>query len=177
MGRTVGVNESMSLAGLMKMSGGREHGQQWKCTCVSCISDPLGLTGMVMKVDTDEGKVEHSGINTHGQRGALLVMGTILAVAKGTAGVGSAGRAGKATIAAPKGWGLGHMAEQEGGCRAGVKGHHMATPAIGLMHHSKRVSECSLSWNKCKLARGTKKLGPIERGSPEGPVRTWEECD
>ena len=32
----------------------------------SVYPDPLGLTGMVMKVDTDEGKVEHSGVNTHG---------------------------------------------------------------------------------------------------------------
>ena len=64
--------------------------------------DPLGLTSTVMKVDTDKGKVEHSSVDMCRRRGVPLVMDAALAMAKGTAGIRSAGGADKATIAAPE---------------------------------------------------------------------------
>jgi len=67
-------------------------------------------------------------------------MGTVLAIAKGPAGIRSAGRADKATVAAPKALGPrtygGEGPRKEGG---GLKGHRMVRPGI---------------WGQCTMARG-----------------------
>jgi len=58
-----------------------------------------------------------SGVDTHGRGGALLVVGAAFAVAKGPASVRSAGRADKATVAAPKALGPGAYGRARGGGR------------------------------------------------------------
>jgi len=96
-------------------------------------------------------------------RGALLVMHAALAMAESPAGVGSAGRADKATIAAPKV--LGPRAYgRAGGGEAGAKGHHIARPRMGPMHHGQRASKCSLSQKERDIARGTDEMGPQREG-------------
>ena len=62
--------------------------------------DPLRLTGAV--VDMGAGEVEPSGINAQEQGGVLLVVGTALALAKGAASVGPAGKAETASTTRPE---------------------------------------------------------------------------
>ena len=91
----------------------------------------------------------------------LPVVGTALAMAKGTAGVGSAGGADKATVAASEA--LGPWAYGRAGGRASVKCHRKARPGIGSTHCCKRASECLLSRKGCK--KGTDKLEPAAGGT------------
>jgi hypothetical protein len=68
-------------------------------------------------------------------------VGAALAMAEGTFGIGSAGRADKATVAASEVLGP----RVYGGVRARVRGRHMARHGMGSMHHCERESECLLS--------------------------------
>jgi hypothetical protein len=70
--------------------------------CPPISPDPLRLAGIAVKADTNMKGVKPLGINTCRWGGALPVMGTTLAMAKGTASVRSADRADKATTIAPK---------------------------------------------------------------------------
>ena len=75
---------------------------QWlACTC---IPDPLRLAGMVivMKANMEARKVESSGIDMHEQGGALQIVGTALALAKGTACVEPTSEAERARAAKSK---------------------------------------------------------------------------
>ena len=78
-------------------------------------------------------------------------MGAALSMTKGAAGVGSAGGADKATVAAPEA--LGPGADGRAG-RAGAKGHRMARPGMGSTHCCERASEHSLSRKKCDPRKG-----------------------
>jgi len=85
----------------------------------------------------------------------MPVVGTAFAIAVGTSGVGSAGRADKASVAAsealvPRVYGS----------------HRMARPGMQSAYHHKRLSEPSLSQNEDGLTRGTDELGS------EGGIRT-----
>jgi len=73
-------------------------------------------------------------------------MGTALSMTKG-----AAGRADKATIAAPKA--LGPRVDGGAG-QAGTKGHCMARPGTGSTHHCKRASKHLLSQKKCNPCKG-----------------------
>jgi len=42
-----------------------QFARTWAALC-SCVSDPLGLAGTVVKVDIDAREVEPSGVDTHG---------------------------------------------------------------------------------------------------------------
>jgi len=96
-------------------------------------------------------------------RGALLVMHAALAMAESPAGIGSAGGANKATVAAPEA--LGPRAYGgAGGGEAGAKGHRIARPCMGPMHHSQRASERLLSQKERDIARGTDKMGLQREG-------------
>jgi len=82
-------------------------------------------------------------------------MGAAFAIAVGTSGIGSAGGADKASVAAsealvPRAYGS----------------HCMARPGMWLAYHHKRLSKPSLSRNEDSLARGTDELGS------EGGIRT-----
>lgn len=57
----------------------------------TCLPWYLGLASVVVNADKDAREVELSSVDTHEQRGALVV-GAALTMAKGTAGVGPAGR-------------------------------------------------------------------------------------
>jgi len=91
-------------------------------------------------------------------------MGTALAMAKGTSGVGSAGGADKATVAAsevlgPRAYG-----------RVGGEVQKASTwRGLAWDRCRKRASECPLSRKECE--------GPPRAGLAEGGyVRTWEGC-
>jgi len=71
----------------------------------------------------------------------LPVVGAALAMAEGTAGVGSASGADKATVAAPEALGPGAYGGAGGAC---VNRHRMVRPGIGPMHRGERASERSL---------------------------------
>jgi len=92
-----------------------------------------------------------------------------LSMAEGAAGVGSAGGADKATVAAPEALGPRAYGGVGG---AGAKGHRMAKPGMGSTHRCERASERSLSRKECDRGALTR-WGPQE----EGPVRTRKECD
>jgi len=65
-GCTVGANESVGPAGPIKMSGGRGMSLAVGNTPVSPVSpNPLGLAGMVVKVDIDVKEVGPPGIDMH----------------------------------------------------------------------------------------------------------------
>ena len=57
------------------------------------------------------GEVEPSSVDIHGRGRALPVVGAALAMARGTAGVGSAGGAEKPPLQHPRRWGPGPMAK------------------------------------------------------------------
>jgi hypothetical protein len=104
---------------------------------------------MAVKVDINAKGIEPSGVDTHGRSGALLVMGAALAMAEGTAGVGSADGANKATTAAPEALGHG-VWQSRGSTGAGPKGHRMTRP--GVAHRCERASERS------------ERRGPVRKG-------------
>ena len=86
---------------------------------------------------------------------------------EGSAGVGSASRGDKATVAVPEALGPGVYDGAGGG--AGAKGHRIARPGTGPMHRGERASERLLSQKERDIARGTDELGPTEGGSPRDP--------
>jgi len=91
-------------------------------------------------------------------------MGTALAIAKGTSGIGSGGGADKASVAAPK------ALESRAYGRAGGAGVK-ATAWQGLgWSQWERASKCSLGQKGRDQAGGIDKMGPTERG-------TRKECD
>jgi len=79
----------------------------------------------------------------HRQGGALPVIGAALAMAKGTAGTGSAGGAEKPPLQHPRCCSARCMARQG----AGMKGCYKAKPGIEPRHCCKRASECSMGWD------------------------------
>ena len=117
----------------------------------------------------------------------LPVVGAALAMAEGATGVGSAGGADKATVAASKV--LGPWAYGRAGGRASAKCHCKARPGIGSTHCCERASKCPLSRKGCE--KGTDELEPAAGGTcqdmeimrpNEGhlPLKTAEEgthCD
>jgi len=106
---SVGAHESASLAGLIK-SLGEGRGMRSVLSAAAnapeapVSSDSPRLAVMVVNGDTDAGNIETSGVDTHGQGGVLLVMGTALAMAEGTAGIGSAGGAEKPPLQHLRHW-------------------------------------------------------------------------
>jgi len=90
-------------------------------------------------------------------------MHAALAMAESPAGVGSAGGADKATVAAPEALGPGAYGGAGGG-EAGAKGHRIARPRMGPMHRGQRASERSLSRKERDIARGTDEMGPQREG-------------
>jgi len=87
----------------------------------------------------------------------MPVMGAAFAIAMGTSSVRSAGRADKASIAAPKA-----LVPRAYGS------HRMARPGMQSVYHYKRLSKHSLSQKEGDLVRGTNKLGS------KGGIRTWK---
>jgi len=66
---------------------------------------------MAVNADTMRGEVEASSVDKHSQGRALPVVGTALAMARGTAGAGSAGGAEKPPLQHPRRWSPGRMAK------------------------------------------------------------------
>jgi len=95
-------------------------------------------------------------------RGALPVVHAALAMAKGPAGVGSAGGADKATVAAPEALGPGAYGRARGG--------RCERPSHGEAWHGadapRQEGERASSRKEHDLARGTDEVGTAEEGSP-----------
>jgi len=79
-------------------------------------------------------------------RGALPVVHAVLAMAKGPAGVGSAGGADEATVAVSEALGPGVYGGAGGG--ADTKGHRIARPGKRPMQCGKKASKRSLRWKE-----------------------------
>ena len=91
-------------------------------------------------------------------------MGAALAMAEGTSGIGSAGRADKATIAVSK-----VLGPRAYGGAGGEVQKASTWQGLAWDRCCKRVSKCPLSWKECE--------GPLQAGLTEGGyVRTQKGC-
>ena len=163
---SVGAHESASLAGLIKSLGeGRGARSVLSAAANAPVSpvspDSPGLAVTVVNGDTDAGNVKTLGVDTHGRGGALPVVGTALAMAEGTASVGSAGGAEKPPLQHPRRWSARHMGRQG----VGEKGHHESRPGIELRHRRGRASERSMSRKESDRVRVTHELRTTEGGT------------
>ena len=163
---SVGAHESASLAGLIKSLG--EGRGTWSVlsavanTPVAPMSpDSPRLAVTVVNRNTDAGNVETSGIDTHGQGGALPVMGAALTMAEGTASIRSASGAEKPLLQHPRSWSTRCMGRQG----VGAKGHHESRPGIELRHCHRRVSKCLMSRKESDWVRVTHELRTTEGGT------------
>jgi len=155
LGLHCGANGSASLAGLIKSL--EEGGGAWSAAANAPVSpvspSPLGLAGQVVNANTMWGKLSPRAL-THGRGGALPAVGTALAMAKGTAGAGSAGGAEKPLLQHPERWSARRIA-REG---AGAKCRRKAKPGIELRHCRERASKRLMSRKKSDRVRVTREL-------------------
>jgi len=163
---SVGAHESASLTGLIKSLGEGRGAQSVLSAVANAPVSPVspdspGLAVTVVNRDTDVGNVETLGVDTHGQGGVLPVVGAALAMAEGTAGIGSAGGAEKPPLQHPRRWSARRMGRQG----VGAKGHHKSRPGIELRHRHGRASECSMSRKESDRVRVTHELRTAEGGT------------